>query len=222
MVMKRWYMLVFAVAFLLILAACGNDSSEPPTESDGATEEETEDSETEGEEETPPPGEEADEESGDEEASNEILMVTVEMMDSDGAAIGTADLTDEDDGVGIALNLEELEAGMHGIHFHEAGKCEGPDFETAGDHFNPTDAMHGMDNPDGPHAGDLPNLEVAEDGTASQEFVAENVTLKTGEENSLLKEGGTALVVHASEDDNQTDPSGESGDRIACGVITTE
>ena len=100
--------------------------------------------------------------------------------------------------------------------------CEGPDFESAGGHFNPADAMHGMDNPDGPHAGDLPNIEASSDGTASQEFTAENVTLAIGEENSLLKEGGTALVIHAAEDDQTTDPSGDSGDRIACGVVTGE
>ena len=212
--MKRWLMLVLALAFLLFLTACGNESAEdPPTESDGATEQEPEDDG----EDLPQLGDETDEES-----SEEILMLTVEMMDSDGNAIGTAELSEEDVGVMVALEVEGLEEGMHGIHFHETGMCEGPDFESAGGHFNPTGAMHGMDNPDGPHAGDLPNIEVSSDGTASQEFTAENVTLATGEENSLLKEGGTALVIHAAEDDQTTDPSGDSGDRIACGVVTGE
>lgn len=212
--MKRWLMLVLALAFLLFLTACGNESAEdPPTESDGATEQEPEDDG----EDLPQLGDETDEES-----SEEILMLTVEMMDSDGNAIGTAELSEEDAGVMVALEVEGLEEGMHGIHFHETGMCEGPDFESAGGHFNPTGAMHGMDNPDGPHAGDLPNIEVSSDGTASQEFTAENVTLATGEENSLLKEGGTALVIHAAEDDQTTDPSGDSGDRIACGVVTGE
>src|SRR5690606_24171755 len=202
--MKRWLMLVLALAFLLFLTACGNESAEdPPTESDGATEQEPEDDG----EDLPQLGDETDEES-----SEEILMLTVEMMDSDGNAIGTAELSEEDAGVMVALEVEGLEEGMHGIHFHETGMCEGPDFESAGGHFNPTGAMHGMDNPDGPHAGDLPNIEVSSDGTASQEFTAENVTLATGEENSLLKEGGTALVIHAAEDDQTTDPSGDSGD----------
>lgn len=212
--MKRWLMLILALAFLLFLTACGNESAEdPPTESDGVTEPELE----EDGDDLPQLGDETDEES-----SEEILMLTVEMMDSDGNAIGTAELSEEDAGVMVALEVEGLEEGMHGIHFHETGMCEAPDFESAGGHFNPTGAMHGMDNPDGPHAGDLPNIEVSDDGTASQEFTAENVTLAIGEENSLLKEGGTALVIHAGEDDQMTDPSGDSGDRIACGVVTGE
>lgn len=215
--MKRWLLLVFALVFLLFLAACGNESTEdPPTESDGATEQEPE----EDGDDLPQLGDEVDEESED--SGEKILLLTVEMMDSNGEAIGTAELSQEDAGVGVVLEVENLEAGIHGIHFHEAGMCEVPDFETAGAHFNPTDAMHGMDNSDGPHAGDLPNIEVGDDGTAMQEFIAENVTLATGEDNSLLKEGGTALVIHESEDDQATDPSGESGDRIACGVVTGE
>ncbi|ANU09845.1 Cu-Zn superoxide dismutase [Planococcus antarcticus DSM 14505] len=208
--MKRWLILVLSLAFLLFLAACGNESTEdPPTESDGATEQDLE----EGEDTT---------EGGATNNSGEILMLTVEMMNSDGDVVGTAELAEEDNGVAVVLEVENLEEGMHGIHFHETGMCEAPDFESAGGHFNPTDAMHGMDNPDGPHAGDLPNIEVSEDGTATQEFTAENVTLAIGEENSLLKEGGTALVIHAGEDDQTTDPSGDSGDRISCGVLTGE
>lgn len=218
--MKRWLLLVFAIALLLVLTACGSDdNADPPTETDGATE--VEDENVDEGAENPPNGEEA-EDNSDEGSSEDLLFVTIELMNSDGDAIGTAELSDEDNGVGVKLEVQELEAGPHGIHFHETGKCEAPDFETAGDHFNPTNASHGMDSPDGPHAGDLPNIEAGDDGTASEEFVAENVTLKTGEENSLLKEGGTALVIHASEDDGTTDPSGESGDRIACGVVTTE
>ncbi|TWT06723.1 superoxide dismutase family protein [Planococcus sp. CPCC 101016] len=214
--MKRWLMLILAIAFLLFLTACGNESAEdPPTESDGATEPEPEDDG----DDLPQLGDETDDE---EESSEEILMLTVEMMDSDGNAIGTAELSEEDAGVMVTLEVEGLEEGMHGIHFHETGMCETPDFESAGGHFNPTGAMHGMDNPDGPHAGDLPNIEVSDDGTATQEFTAENVTMAIGEENSLLKEGGTALVIHAGEDDQMTDPSGDSGDRIACGVVTGE
>ena len=214
--MKRWLMLILALALLLFLTACGNESAEdPPTETDGAAEQEIEDDG----DDLPQLGDETDDEA---ESNEEILMLTVEMMDSDGNAIGTAELSQEDAGVMVTLEVEGLEEGMHGIHFHETGMCEAPDFESAGGHFNPTGAMHGMDNPDGPHAGDLPNIEVSDDGTASQEFTAENVTLAIGEENSLLKEGGTALVIHAGEDDQMTDPSGDSGDRIACGVVTGE
>ena len=214
--MKRWLMLILALALLLFLTACGNESAEdPPTETDGAAEQEIEDDG----DDLPQLGDETDDEA---ESNEEILMLTVEIMDSDGNAIGTAELSQEDAGVMVTLEVEGLEEGMHGIHFHETGMCEAPDFESAGGHFNPTGAMHGMDNPDGPHAGDLPNIEVSDDGTASQEFTAENVTLAIGEENSLLKEGGTALVIHAGEDDQMTDPSGDSGDRIACGVVTGE
>ena len=133
--MKRWLMLVLALAFLLFLTACGNESAEdPPTESDGATEQEPEDDG----DDLQQLGDETDEES-----SEEILMLTVEMMDSDGNAIGTAELSGEEAGVMVALEVEGLEEGMHGIHFHETGMCESPDFESAGGHFNPTDAMHG-------------------------------------------------------------------------------
>lgn len=210
--MKRWFLFVLLLTFFVFLAACGNDNTdEPPTESDGATET-TSDDGTDNQEttESAPAG------------GGEIAMVTIDLMNNDGDAIGTAELTDEEDGVTVALQAENLEQGMHGIHFHQEGMCETPDFKSAGDHFNPENSMHGLENSDGPHAGDLPNIEVSEDGTVSQEFKAENVTLKIGEENSLLKEGGTALVIHAGEDDQKTDPSGDSGDRVACGVITTE
>src|SRR5690606_25253705 len=109
--------------------------------------------------------------------------------------------------------------GLHGFHFHEKGICEAPDFESAGGHFNPTGASHGLDHEDGPHAGDLPNLEVGPDGTVKEEFFVENLTLLAGEENSLYQEGGTSLIIHAEADDGTTQPSGNSGDRIACGVV---
>ncbi|ANU14241.1 Superoxide dismutase [Cu-Zn] precursor [Planococcus halocryophilus Or1] len=210
--MKRWFLLGLLLTLFVFLAACGNDTTdEPPTESDGATETTSDDST-------------ANQDTTESAPTNggEIVMVTVQLINGDGNAIGTAELTDEEDGVAVALQIEDLEAGMHGIHFHQAGKCETPDFKSAGDHFNPENSMHGIDNTDGPHAGDLPNIEVGEDGTVSQEFKAENVTLEIDEENSLFKEGGTALVIHAGEDDQITDPSGDSGDRVACGVITAE
>ncbi|MEZ0481800.1 superoxide dismutase family protein [Planococcus sp. SSTMD024] len=211
--MKSWLMTML-LGLLLLLAACGNDTSEPPTETDGAEPQEEEVEEQEGE---PQEGSEADSEE-----ESEVQLLTVEFLNADGDATGTAELTEEDNGVMVKLDVEGLEPGMHGIHFHEEGMCEAPDFESAGGHFNPTGASHGHDNPDGPHAGDLQNIEVADDGTSTDELTAENVTLKIGEDNSLLKEGGTALVIHASEDDGQTDPSGDSGERVACGVVTAE
>lgn len=238
--MKQWILLIFAAVFLLVLAACGNSESESsgsesgPTDAeetaderqadplDGGQVEETSENETGTEEEDAnAEGEQVEEDKGadQEDTSNEVLVLTVDMMDSDGNSVGTAEVAQAGEGVEVTLNLTDLEAGTHGIHFHETGMCEGPDFESAGDHFNPTDASHGLSNPEGPHAGDLENIEVAEDGTSQGTIMAENVTLESGADNSLVKEGGTALVIHESADDGETQPSGESGARIACGVI---
>ena len=147
------------------------------------------------------------------------LFFTVDLMDSSGDSIGTVELTEEDEGVQVKMNAKDLPEGTHGFHFHEVGKCEVPDFESAGGHFNPAGTSHGLDHDEGPHAGDLPNLKVSEEGKIDEEFLAEHVTLKSGEENSLLQEGGTALIIHAEADDGKTQPSGDSGDRIVCGVI---
>lgn len=211
--MRSWLMLML-LGLLLLLAACGDDTTEPPTETDGAEPQEEEVEEQE--------GEPQDGSGGESEGDSDVQLLTVEFLNADGDATGTAELTQEDNGVMVTLNVEGLEPGMHGIHFHEEGMCEAPDFESAGGHFNPTGASHGIDNPEGPHAGDLPNIEVADDGTSTDELTAEEVTLQIGEDNSLLKEGGTALVIHASEDDGQTDPSGDSGERVACGLVTAE
>jgi len=137
-----------------------------------------------------------------------------------GMKIGTAKITSTKAGVKIAVNVEQLTAGEHGIHIHNVGKCEGPAFTSAGGHFNPTSAHHGMNNAQDPHPhlGDLPNLVVDKNGKAKTTFVAKGVTLGDGA-NSLFHDGGTALVIHAKADDLMSDPSGNSGDRIACGVI---
>lgn len=138
--------------------------------------------------------------------------------DAKGATVGSATLTEGSGGVTIAVEASKLPPGSHGFHIHEAGKCDPPDFKSAKGHFNPTGKKHGLQNPEGPHAGDLPNLEVGADGTAKAEVVAAGVTLKNGK-NSLFQRGGTALVIHAGPDDEKSDPSGNSGARIACGVI---
>ncbi len=153
------------------------------------------------------------------EKAGESHEVQVEMINAEGEKIGTATLKQERDGVNVAVDVSGLSKGTHGFHIHEKGMCEPPTFESAGAHFNPTDMKHGFDNPEGPHAGDLPNLEVSEDGKVQESFVNEMVTLKKGEPNSLLREGGTSLVIHADPDDNVSQPSGNSGARIACGVI---
>ncbi|CAM4258540.1 superoxide dismutase family protein [Jeotgalicoccus halotolerans] len=147
--------------------------------------------------------------------------IEVTMINGDEEEIGTATFSEADDGLTIALEAEGLETGMHGIHIHNAGMCEGPDFETAGDHYNPTDAAHGFDHEDGPHAGDLENIEVAEDGTVSTEIDAENVSiLDENLDTTLLTEEGTALIIHSGEDDYMTQPSGDAGTPVACGVIS--
>ncbi len=143
-----------------------------------------------------------------------------DIANAQGTKIGAAKFTATKDGVKIAVNVSQLTPGEHGIHIHAVGKCEGPAFTSAGGHFNPTNAHHGINNPQDPHphAGDLLNLVVGKDGKAKATFVDKAVTLGDGA-NSLFHEGGTALVIHAKPDDLMSDPSGNSGDRIACGVI---
>lgn len=146
------------------------------------------------------------------------MKAEAELLDATGKSVGKAHLTQQKDGVKIKLKVSGLPPGKHGFHVHEIGTCTPPDFKSAGPHFNPFQKHHGMENPEGRHAGDLPNLEVKEDGTAEATVVAAGATLKKGRA-SLLKEGGTALVIHADPDDNVTDPAGNAGARIACGAI---
>jgi Cu-Zn family superoxide dismutase len=118
----------------------------------------------------------------------------------------------------ITLELTAAPPGTHGFHIHTVGKCEPPEFESAGGHFNPDKAKHGYLNNDGPHAGDMPNVHVPDSGKLTVEVLNPLVTL--GAESALLDEDGSSLMLHADPDDYQTDPAGHAGGRIACGVIT--
>ena len=141
-------------------------------------------------------------------------------IDANGAEAGMVSLVQQGDSVAVTGEIAGISPGPHGIHFHQTGDCDASNaFQSAGGHFNPTDHQHGLENPAGPHIGDLPNIEAGDDGTASIELTSDRISLVEGEEGYVFDEDGTALVIHAGEDDQVTDPSGNSGDRIACAVI---
>ena len=159
--------------------------------------------------------------SGTAHAMSHEMKARADIKDAAGKSIGTATLTEQKDGVKVKLKVSGLAAGKHGFHIHETGTCTPPDFKSDGGHYNPFKKHHGMENPAGKHAGDFPNLEVKKDGTAEVTVIATGATLKKGPA-SLLKPGGTAIVIHADPDDYKTDPAGNAGDRVACGVIAMD
>lgn len=152
-------------------------------------------------------------------ASPSAAGVIAELRDANNQVVGTAQFSEETGGgVRVRLDARSLPPGNHGIHIHEVARCDPPDFMTAGAHFNPTSRQHGLQNPNGHHAGDLPNLQVGADGTGRFDEVDRDVTLGSGT-STLFDADGSALVIHANPDDEMTDPSGNSGGRIACGTI---
>jgi Cu-Zn family superoxide dismutase len=140
------------------------------------------------------------------------------LKDAQGKNVGSAELSQLPAGVLIKLSLNGVPSGEHAFHVHGTGKCE-PPFTSAGGHFNPDSKKHGLMAGDGHHAGDMPNLHIPQDGALAIEVVNASVTLEKGRPNSLYGPNGTALIIHAGKDDYKTDPTGDAGGRIACGVV---
>lgn len=148
------------------------------------------------------------------------LKAYADLINQKGEKIGKAELIQTKSGVLIKLEASGLPPNAElAFHIHELGKCDPPDFMSAKGHFNPFKKKHGLLNPDGPHAGDMPNVFTDANGNLKVHVLNTFVTLEPGKENSLLKEGGTALMIHHHRDDYKTDPAGNAGHRIACGVI---
>ncbi len=158
----------------------------------------------------------------DAETVNAETPINIPLINSEGEEVGEAEFSENSKGVAIHVRAEGLEPGKRAIHIHETGKCESPDFKSAGGHFNPGHKEHGFHNPKGYHAGDMPNLEVTSEGKVDEIIKTADVTLERGKPNSLLDKDGSALVIHAGEDDYVTDPAGNAGDRIICGAIVKE
>lgn len=153
--------------------------------------------------------------------ANERSPLEVRLYNGDLDAVGTANFKEEQDKVTVEIRVEGLEPGLHGVHIHEYPTCDGPDFQSAGNHFNPEGNEHGLMHPDGSHLGDMPNLEVEADGTADVEMELPGATLTDGNK-SLLREDGTSIIIHESQDDGVSQPAGDAGKRIVCGMITLD
>ena len=147
------------------------------------------------------------------------LMLVTDLRTAAGEMLGTATVSQEADGARIIAQVRGLPAGDYAMHLHAVGRCDAPDFVSAGPHFNPAGRQHGRDNPAGAHAGDLPNLTVDANGRGSLSVVQAGLRLADGDL-ALLDADGAAVVLHAKADDYRTDPAGNAGARIACGVLT--
>ena len=152
-------------------------------------------------------------------STEQASQATAELKDKDGKQVGVARFREIGKGVTVNVDVKGLTPGLHAVHVHAVGKCEPPAFTSAGGHFNPAQKKHGHKSPEGAHAGDLPNMLVAKDGTGRFEAFTDGMTLRPGA-TSVFDKDGSALVIHAGIDDYATDPTGNAGDRAACGIIT--
>jgi Cu-Zn family superoxide dismutase len=146
------------------------------------------------------------------------VTATAELRNAEGRTVATATLAQVPGGVRVVVEARGLPPGPKGVHLHAVGKCDPPDFTSAGPHFNPDNRKHGLQSPEGPHAGDLPNITIGADGNGRLESMNDRIALDASAK-SLFDADGAALVVHAAADDFKTDPTGNSGARLACGVV---
>lgn len=153
--------------------------------------------------------------------STDMTTRQIDMYNSDGDMVGTATFIEQANGVEVKVKVDGLDPGFHGAHIHEFPVCEGPDFKRAGNHLNPKNTKHGLMHPEGAHLGDLPNIEADASGQAEDSLFVDEATLLDGG-NSLLKDGGASFIITADPDDGISQPSGNSGQRILCGVINNE
>jgi Cu-Zn family superoxide dismutase len=151
--------------------------------------------------------------------STQAARASAQLKDAKGQPVGQVQIRETPEGVLLSVELTGVEPGVKAFHIHDAGRCEAPTFQSAGPHFNPEKQPHGLLEPPGAHAGDLPNIHVPETGEASVEVLAQGVTLSQGQA-SLLDANGSALVLHAKPDDYASDPAGNAGDRVACGIVS--
>jgi Cu-Zn family superoxide dismutase len=152
-------------------------------------------------------------------ARAEVPAARAVLHDAKGNEVGTVTFSNAEQGVAVDIDLHGFPPGVHAFHIHEKGACEAPDFKSAGGHFNPTGAAHGFLNAKGPHAGDLPNITVGPDSTLQEIVITQRISLEPTASNSIFPEGGTSVVVHENADDYVSNPAGDAGPRIACGVI---
>jgi Cu-Zn family superoxide dismutase len=148
-------------------------------------------------------------------------QASADLKDKDGRSVGVARFRDAAGGVLVSVEVKGLAPGLRAVHVHAVGKCEGPGFTSAGGHFNPAQKKHGLKNPEGAHAGDMPNMYISKAGSGKFEVLNDHISLGTGDR-TLFDSDGSSLVIHAGVDDHTTDPTGTAGDRVACGVIVRE